>query len=277
MKKKLRLLSLLASFIFFAIIIRPQIPDPDLESTQNRRILAQLPPAVGSFPRFQLNPGGSFDAPWLKPFQGPYNSGIPSGTFPFLESVSETFQTFHSHHSNVGSSSNFSKGLGSESSDLCWGPCKQAFYQMALASGTPISVASVAAMDPSSLGFLEKTPTLSDVVPTEPERIITTTTLSSLIKTSTAFTLLDARNDDLDDGRRIPGAKHILGLYSLEEVKKLINSEGEMIIVYGNNLECPSPGKAKKILKQFGYYNVIEFREGIQGWAFAGYEILEKK
>jgi len=77
-----------------------------------------------------------------------------------------------------------------------------------------------------------------------------------------------------DDGRRIPGAKSLSSDATAEEVAKIAGKDkNALIVTYCANLKCPASRKLVRYLKKLKYTNVIEYQEGIEGWASAGHKV----
>lgn len=91
--------------------------------------------------------------------------------------------------------------------------------------------------------------------------------LKNLIDTKTKMVILDARNKDWDDGRRVPGGKSLpfdsdAGLYT-----QVAPDKNALIVVYCGSEQCPA-GKTLvgKMLSE-GYTHILEYAGGIQEWA----------
>lgn len=100
--------------------------------------------------------------------------------------------------------------------------------------------------------------------------IINTSGLAALIKTKTAVTILDARSGKYDDGRRIPGAQQLSPTADADTVAKVVTDKNALVVTYCAGLTCPASKMLANHLKELGYANVIEYPQGIAGWAEEG-------
>jgi len=106
--------------------------------------------------------------------------------------------------------------------------------------------------------------------PAEPSATVSTKGLAALLRARLPIVLLDARSGKFDDGRRIPGAKSLSALATAKQAAALIKSKDTLVVTYCANLKCPASSYLAKRLATLGYTNVIEYPNGIQGWAAAG-------
>lgn len=109
------------------------------------------------------------------------------------------------------------------------------------------------------------------------EGLINTPGLLALIQARAPMVLLDARSAKWDDGKRIPGAKSLTADASLNEIRKHIKSQDQLIVTYCSGLTCPASRNLSERLKKLGYKNVIEYPEGIKGWMEAGHPVERAK
>jgi rhodanese-related sulfurtransferase len=109
------------------------------------------------------------------------------------------------------------------------------------------------------------------------EAFINTEGLEALIRAKAAVTLLDARSGKYDDGRRIPGAKALSATAADEEVTRELPDKGALIVTYCAGVTCPASKALSDKLKKLGYTNVIEYPEGIEGWAKGGRAVDQAK
>ena len=100
---------------------------------------------------------------------------------------------------------------------------------------------------------------------------LSTPALKALLDSGVSIVLLDARPDKFAEGKRLPGAKYLSDSASSETVAKAIPSKKSLVVVYCGGMECPLSVELAHHLKSLGYPNVIEYREGIEGWTKAGY------
>ena len=107
---------------------------------------------------------------------------------------------------------------------------------------------------------------------------IADTVLLKLIKSNTKVIILDARAGKWDDGRRIPGAKSLSPKAKKAEVEKVAGKNKKALIVtYCTNRKCPASSMLTEHLEELGYTNILEYPEGIEGWAKAGHPIDNTK
>lgn len=109
------------------------------------------------------------------------------------------------------------------------------------------------------------------------EAVINTEGLEALIRAKAPVTILDARSGKYDDGRRIPGAKALSPTAEEAEVTKALPDKGALIVTYCAGLTCPASKALSDKLKKLGYTNVIEYPEGIEGWAKNGRTVEQAK
>lgn len=106
--------------------------------------------------------------------------------------------------------------------------------------------------------------------------IINTAGLAALIKGKAAVTVLDARSGKYDDGRRIPGAQQLSPTADDKDIEKVLPDKNALIVTYCAGLTCPASKALADHLKKLGYSNVIEYPQGIAGWADAGNTVEQK-
>ena len=81
---------------------------------------------------------------------------------------------------------------------------------------------------------------------------------------------LDARTGAFDDGRRVPGARMLAPTAKDAEVTALLPDKKALVVTYCTGLKCPASHMLGEKLRAMGYVNVLEYHEGIDGWAAAG-------
>lgn len=106
--------------------------------------------------------------------------------------------------------------------------------------------------------------------------VINTQGLAALVKAKAAVTILDARSGKYDDGRRIPGAQQLSPKADAKDVAKLLPDKHALIVTYCAGLSCPASKMLADHLKELGYANVIEYPQGIAGWAEEGNAVEQK-
>lgn len=102
---------------------------------------------------------------------------------------------------------------------------------------------------------------------------INTAALDAMISSGINMIILDARSGKFDDGRRIPGAKQMNPDVSEEQASKLIPSKDSLVVTYCSGIKCPASNQLANRLRALGYNNVLEYKEGIEGWVQAGKKV----
>ena len=104
---------------------------------------------------------------------------------------------------------------------------------------------------------------------------ISTAGVKALLDSKVAVTILDARTGKYDDGKRIPGAGFLHAESTAEETAKAIKDKDALVVTYCANPHCRASAKLAARLRELGYKNVLEYRDGIAGWIEAGYKVDE--
>lgn len=91
--------------------------------------------------------------------------------------------------------------------------------------------------------------------------------LKSLIDTKTNVVILDARNNQWDDGRRVPGGKSVPFDSSLEAVLQAAPHKDSLIVVYCGAYQCPQGRTLADRMTNEGYTHILEYAGGIREWA----------
>lgn len=104
---------------------------------------------------------------------------------------------------------------------------------------------------------------------------INTSALKSLIDSRVALTLVDARTGKYDDGRRIANALNLDPEAKDEDIQSLLKSKDALIVSYCANLKCPASRKLAARLATMGYTHVLEYPQGIEGWAGEGNPVTQ--
>jgi len=102
---------------------------------------------------------------------------------------------------------------------------------------------------------------------------ISTEALATLLASGAKVTVLDARTGKFDDGRRIPGAKSLAPDATAEQAAALIPAKDAAVVTYCSGVKCPASAALAKQLRSLGYVGVLEYPQGIAGWADAGKEV----
>ncbi len=100
--------------------------------------------------------------------------------------------------------------------------------------------------------------------------VVNTAALMAMMRAKSAMTVLDARSGKYDDGNRIPGAKVLAPDATEALVNAMLPDKQMLVVTYCVNLKCPASHMLAEQLRRFGYTNVLEYREGIEGWMAAG-------
>ena len=110
------------------------------------------------------------------------------------------------------------------------------------------------------------------------EAEVTTDALAALLRSGVKATILDARTGKWDDGRRIPGAKSLAANATPEQVAAVAGKNKDALIVtYCTNLKCQASKRLATALRGLGYTNVLEYPEGIEGWAGAAKTVAQAR
>lgn len=108
---------------------------------------------------------------------------------------------------------------------------------------------------------------------TKGEGVVNTAALVAMLRAKTPMTLLDARSGRFDDGNRIPGALALAPDASAAQVAAMLPDKQKLVVTYCSNLKCPASHMLGERLRQLGYANVLEYREGIDGWTAGGNQV----
>ena len=84
------------------------------------------------------------------------------------------------------------------------------------------------------------------------------------------FILVDARDTNSYESEHVIGAIS-LPLSEVDEKADQLLDRSVDVIVYCNNLACPTSASEVKKLKQMGFRNVKHYAGGIQDWKKTGY------
>lgn len=104
----------------------------------------------------------------------------------------------------------------------------------------------------------------------EKEGVINTEGLGAMMRAKTPMTVLDARSGKYDDGNRLPGAKALAPDATEAQIASMLPDKQALVVTYCANLRCPASQMLGERLRKLGYVNVLEYREGIEGWVAAG-------
>jgi rhodanese-related sulfurtransferase len=107
------------------------------------------------------------------------------------------------------------------------------------------------------------------------EATLSTDALAALIRSGTKLTILDARSGKYDDGRRIPGAKSLASSADNDTIFATAGDKSGLVVTYCSNLKCPASKRLATKLRKLGYTNVVEYPNGIDGWAQAGKTVVK--
>jgi len=109
------------------------------------------------------------------------------------------------------------------------------------------------------------------------DAVINTEGLAILIRSKVPLKVFDARIGKYDDGRRVPGAQTLSPSAESDVVSKVLPDKNALVVTYCAGLTCPASKMLADHLKKLGYTNVIEYPQGIAGWAEAGNMVEQKK
>ena len=91
--------------------------------------------------------------------------------------------------------------------------------------------------------------------------------LKNLVDTKTKMVVLDARNKQWDDGRRIPGGKSLPFDSSPELMAQAAPDKDALVVVYCGSNQCPLGKKLVERMLAEGYSHILEYPGGIKEWA----------
>jgi len=91
--------------------------------------------------------------------------------------------------------------------------------------------------------------------------------LKNLIDTKSVSSILDARNKQWDDKRRIPGGILLPFDSSSEDILQAVPDKSALIVVYCGSQECPLGKKLVGRMLSDGYLHILEYSGGIKEWA----------
>jgi len=109
------------------------------------------------------------------------------------------------------------------------------------------------------------------------EATISTDALAALIRSGVKMTILDARTGKYDDGRRIPGGRSLAAGAADATITGTAGAKSGLVVTYCSNLKCPASKALAERLRKLGYTNVLEYPDGIAGWAKAGKTVVPAK
>jgi rhodanese-related sulfurtransferase len=108
-----------------------------------------------------------------------------------------------------------------------------------------------------------------------PAAVVTTPALKVLLRADVPLVLLDARGQKVK--KHLPGAVLTTDRLTANEAKALIPSEDSLVVTYCGSLTCPLSSRLAGRLHELGYKNVLEYSEGLKGWADAGYKTIARE
>ncbi len=91
--------------------------------------------------------------------------------------------------------------------------------------------------------------------------------LKDLIDTKRSMVTLDARTQEWDDGRRIPGAKSLPFDSDPGTFAQVAPDKDALIIIYCFSHQCPAGNKLAEKMVLKGYAHVLEYAGGIKEWS----------
>jgi rhodanese-related sulfurtransferase len=108
-----------------------------------------------------------------------------------------------------------------------------------------------------------------EVLAAEAQPEINTGALTILIRLKVPMVLLDARGAKAAAKGTIPGAKALAPLAADEEVAKAAPDKEALIVTFCASVDCGASSKLATRLRAMGYKNVLEYPQGMKGWAEA--------
>jgi polyisoprenoid-binding protein YceI/rhodanese-related sulfurtransferase len=105
--------------------------------------------------------------------------------------------------------------------------------------------------------------------------LVDTTSLKELLGTTPPPVLMDVRLEEDFTAAHLPGAKNncVFEVAFLERMTSLAPDPQTQVCVYGEAADSLESRVAFEKLQRAGYTQVLEFREGLQGWKAAGFSV----
>jgi len=97
-------------------------------------------------------------------------------------------------------------------------------------------------------------------------KTITRERLFQKLKDKEPFKIIEALPKNFFDAGHLPTALNIPLDNLKQRSKEILPNKEELIVVYCSNLECNNSNLAQTKLEEFGYTNVLEYKEGKQHW-----------
>lgn len=91
--------------------------------------------------------------------------------------------------------------------------------------------------------------------------------LKNLIDTKSVTSILDARNKQWDDKRRIPGGISLPFDSSSEVILQAVPDKSALTVVYCGSQKCPLGTKLVEKMLSEGYLHILEYSGGIKEWS----------
>ncbi len=127
---------------------------------------------------------------------------------------------------------------------------------------------SLATADTPAKGDTHAIPAPKEPAPLEPEA------LAVLLRADVPLVLIDARGPKVKT--HLPGAKLLNFDAPADDVAKHVPAKDTLVVTYCTNLKCTASPMLAKALRGYGYTNVLEVPKGIDGWAEAGFPVVER-
>lgn len=104
---------------------------------------------------------------------------------------------------------------------------------------------------------------------------ITARDLKQRLSTEDRPPVINVLPEEYYDAKHIPGSVNIPHNNEgfTQRVLELVEDQDEPVIVYCANADCDASVKAAQTLEQAGFSNVMDFEDGTEGWAQAGFEL----
>ncbi|MBP7632990.1 hypothetical protein KBA41_02385 [Candidatus Ozemobacteraceae bacterium] len=107
-----------------------------------------------------------------------------------------------------------------------------------------------------------------------PRWAVSVVTLKDLLGLYEKPRLIDARPPAEDTGRSIPEAFPLQLPVATETLQAVLPDRNGMVVVFGNDEKTMAVAEVAAELRRRGYTNVLELKEGLNGWIEKGGETI---
>lgn len=99
--------------------------------------------------------------------------------------------------------------------------------------------------------------------------------LCRIIESPQRVPVINVLDLDAYEKRRIPESVSVpLSAPNFEDkIEEQVFNKSDPVVVYCASVACDASERAAERLEHAGYVNVIDFADGIEGWACAGYRL----